>query len=143
VRTTKLIPACLLAILISATLSSGAEYQESVKVKKLLDTGKTNLGQDIHYPHTGSAQIQSLLVELAPGAETGAHEHPIITYGYMLAGAIEIKYKGSRKKTYKKGDAFIEAVNTWHNGKNIGKTPAKILVVFISEKNQKTVLRKK
>ncbi len=142
-RTIKLVSASLLAILVSATFSAGAEYQASVKVKKLLDTGKTNLGQKIHYPGAGSAQIQSLLVELPPGAETGAHQHPIITYGYMLAGAIEIRYEGGRKKTYQKGDAFIEAVNTRHNGKNIGKTPAKILVVFISEKNRKTVLREK
>ena len=141
--TIKFIPLCLFAVLVSASFAAGAKYTKSVKVNKLLVTETTNIGQKIHYPHDGPAQIQSLLVELAPGAETGTHKHPIITYGYMLSGTIEIKYGGGRIRTYKKGDAFIEAVNTRHNGKNIGKTPAKILVVFISEKNKQTVLRVK
>lgn len=30
--------------------------------------------------------------------------------------------------SYKAGDSFLEVVNTWHNGENKGKTPAKVLV---------------
>ena len=142
-RTIKLILIGLFAVLISSAYATGAEYQKSVKTKKLLDTEMTNIGQKIHYPNGEPAQIQSFLVQLAAGAETGAHKHPIITYGYMIAGTLKISYEGGRTKTYKKGDAFIEAVNTIHNGKNIGKKPAKILVVFISQKNKKTVLRVK
>lgn len=133
----------LLAIVLWTTTAGSDEYNKSVKIQKLLDTTTTNLGQKIIYPRSGQAHIQSLLVELRPGAETGLHKHPILTYGYILEGAIEIQYEGGRKRAYKKGDAFIEAVNTLHNGKSVGKTPAKILVVFISDKNQKTVERAK
>ena len=142
-RAIKCIPVFLIAILLPATTVIGAEYNPSVKVRKLLDTETTNLGQKIHYPVSSPAHIQSLLVELDPGAETGHHQHPILTYGYILEGSIEIRYDGGRSRVYRKGDAFIEAVNTVHNGKNIGKTPAKILVVFISDKSQKPVIRKK
>lgn len=143
VRKLILIPACLLAVAIWTTPAGAGEYDKSVKIQKLLDTTTTNLGQEITYPRSGQAHIQSLLVNLKPGAETGLHKHPILTYGYILEGAIEIQYEGGRKRAYKKGEAFIEAVNTLHNGKSVGKTPAKILVVFISDKNQKTVERAK
>jgi quercetin dioxygenase-like cupin family protein len=143
VRKSILIPIMLLAVALWTTTAGGGEYDKSVHIKKLLDTTSTNLGQKITYPRSGQAHIQSLLVDLKPGAETGLHKHPILTYGYILEGTIEIQYEGGRKRVYKKGEAFIEAVNTLHNGKSIGKSTAKILVVFISDRNQKTVERAK
>lgn len=127
--------------LILAGPVSGGEYPESVKVRTLLEADTTNLGQRLAYPLSSPAHVSSLLVELKPGAETGRHRHPVITYGYVLEGTVQIAYEGGEVRTYKAGEAFIEAVDTWHNGKNTGDVPTKILVVFISAKNLKTVVR--
>ena len=32
-------------------------------------------------------------------------------------------------------------MNTWHNGKNLGQAPLKILVVFVSEEGKKNFIR--
>ena len=103
----------------------------------LLDTQTTNLGQPIDYPTGTPAQITAMIVTLAPGQETGRHRHPIPLYGQVLSGQVTIDYGdygdygelGS--KTYKAGEAFMEAVDTWHNGRNSGEETLRILAVFM------------
>jgi len=106
-------------------------------IETLLDTQTTNLGQPIDYPTGTPAQITAMIVTLAPGQETGRHRHPIPLYGQVLSGQVTIDYGdygdygelGS--KTYKAGEAFMEAVDTWHNGRNNGEETLRILAVFM------------
>ena len=73
----------------------------------------------------------SAIVTMLPGEETGIHFHPVPTYGYILDGELTVSYPGGVEKTYRKGEAVMEAVGTLHNGKNLGTEPARILVVFM------------
>jgi len=57
--------------------------------------------------------------------------HPFPTFVYVLEGAINVEMEGGTARSYKAGDSFLEVVNTWHNGKNNGVAPAKLLVVFV------------
>ncbi|MEM7170867.1 MAG: cupin domain-containing protein [Pseudomonadota bacterium] len=108
--------------------SIGQDYK---RVVPLLETTTTNQGQPLVYPTDGPAKITSLIVTLKPGEETGLHQHPILTYGHVLSGEIQVNYQGQGTKTYRAGDTFMEAFGTLHNGRNSGDEPARILVVFM------------
>lgn len=108
--------------------AAGKEYPP---VAPLLKDSHTILGQSLTYPTDGPAQIQSVIVTMQPGEETGLHTHPHPTFGYILEGELTVSYPDKVKKTYKQGQAVMEAVDTLHNGKNTGSVPVRILVVFM------------
>jgi len=101
------------------------------KVETLLQTGTTILGQPLGYPGGGAPRITAVIVTLEPGQDTGRHRHPVPLYGHVLAGELTIDYDGHGTKVYRTGDAFMEAIGTWHNGRNEGPETVRILAVFI------------
>lgn len=108
--------------------ATAADYQ---RVESLLDTGKTIIGETVRYPEGAPAKVQSLIVTMEPGEETGWHKHGVPTYGYMLEGELTVDYGAHGTRVYKPGTAFMEAIDAWHNGRNTGSGPARVLVVFM------------
>ena len=53
---------------------------------------------------------------------------------------VTIEFDDGKQKGFPAGKAFLEAVNTWHNAKNLGDTPVKMLVVFFGEKGKKNMI---
>jgi hypothetical protein len=51
-------------------------------VLPILQTTLNSLGQPIAYPREGTPEVTALLVEMAPGEETGWHRHPVPLLGY-------------------------------------------------------------
>ena len=43
----------------------------------------------IRYPQVDDPEVQSLIVEIPAGGETGWHTHPVPAYAYILAGTID------------------------------------------------------
>ena len=123
--------AVLLGAAVLAVAPNLAVASDEPKVETLLQTGTTILGQPLAYPSEGAPRITAAVVTLEPGQETGRHRHPVPLYGQVLAGAVTIDYDGHGTKTYRTGDAFMEAIGTWHNGRNDGTETARILAVFI------------
>ncbi|WP_419906928.1 cupin domain-containing protein [Hoeflea sp.] len=109
----------------------GHDARDYQRVEPLLDDKTTVLGQPLAYPQQGDAKIQSAIVTLLPGEETGTHTHPYPTYGYILSGELTVTYPGGVEKVYKQGQAVMDAVNEPHNGRNTGTEPVRILVVFM------------
>lgn len=101
----------------------------SVQVKTLMKSATSWDGTPIAYP-TGQAEVTSLLIEIAPGGETGWHLHPVPSFGVVLEGELEIRLKDGRTRRLKAGDALAEVVNTLHNGRNVGTTPLKLVVFY-------------
>ena len=101
---------------------------------------RTAIGQEIQFPLFRN-QIAALLVEIAPGGETGRHQHPVPTFVYVLEGTVTIAHEGHPQVVYTSGQAFLESVNTWHNGRNLGTTPLKLLVVFSGEEGKPNLVR--
>ncbi len=102
---------------------------------------RTVIGQEIQFPLFRN-QITALLVEIAPGGETGRHQHPAPTFVYILEGTVTIAHEGGHPQVvYTAGQAFLESVNTWHNGRNLGTTPLKLLVVFSGEEGKPNLVR--
>jgi quercetin dioxygenase-like cupin family protein len=134
---------CVIGALVAWALSADPGWaQEYRSVVSLLDTKTTNIGQPIQYP-SDPARVVSAIVTLRPGEETGRHRHAIPTYGYILEGEVTIDYDSVGAKTFGAGEAFIEAQNWWHNGRNTGGGPARILVVFIGTDGTPNVERSK
>ncbi len=105
------------------------EHNKQVKVSTLLKTTHSWDGAPLHYP-AGQAEVTGMLIEIAPGAETGWHLHQIPSFGMVLAGELEVRLQDGRVKRLKSGDALAEVVNTLHNGRSVGSTPVKLVVFY-------------
>lgn len=110
------------------------EPAEAIKVETILKTETSWDGQPLAYPE-GQAEITGMMIEIAPGAETGWHSHPVPSFGILLEGELEVTLLNGQKKLIKAGDAIAEVVNTVHNGRNVGEGPVKILVFYAGAKD--------
>jgi quercetin dioxygenase-like cupin family protein len=97
----------------------------------LLSTGQTILGETLHYPSNGPAHVTAAIVTLAPGARTVLHRHGVPMFAYILEGEITVDYGDRGKRTYRAGDALMEAMDVPHFGADAGAQPVRILTVFI------------
>ena len=113
---------------------------KDIKVSTILKTNSSWDGEPIHYP-AGKPQVTGMVIEFAPGAETGWHMHPANSFGMLLEGDFEIRLKNGDIKRLKAGDALAEVANKLHNGKNVGTTTAKIIVFYMGEENQTLTIK--
>jgi quercetin dioxygenase-like cupin family protein len=95
----------------------------------LVSSSKTIIGQNFHYPE-GTAKITGAIVTMQPGDTTGWHKHDAPLFAWMIEGQLTVDYGADGVRTYNKGDAFIEAFESYHNGKNTGDGVARVLAVF-------------
>ena len=131
----------LLAIVVAAILAAPLAAQVNFSSTPILQTSVTNAGGRITYPATDSAEVTALRVDIGPGGETGRHMHLYPAFVYVLEGAVEVEIEGGGSHSYKGGDSFVEAVNAWHNGKNRGSTPSRLLVVFAGVRGKPNLVR--
>jgi quercetin dioxygenase-like cupin family protein len=110
------------------------------KVTQILETTTTAAGQAIRFPQ-GENQVTALIAELAPGGQVGRHVHPVPLFAYILEGTLTVEVEGHGTRTFKAGDGFVDVVNLWHNGRNLGDRPVRFLVVFAGQKNTPTLIR--
>lgn len=124
-----------------AFASSPVWADEPVKITTLVQGSETIEGKTIAYPPSDKAEMTALMVEVAPGAEIGLHMHPVPLVVYVLEGTLDVDVSGGGKHKIEAGKAFLEVVNTWHNGINRTTKPVKFLVVFAGEKGKPNLLR--
>lgn len=105
----------------------GAE--NGVKVTPLAKETASWDGKPIAYPQ-GKPEMTALLVEIAPGAQTGWHHHLVPNFAYMLEGTLELTLDDGRVRLLKAGEELPEVVNRPHNGRNIGSSPARLIVFY-------------
>ncbi len=120
---TRLALALLLA-LPSAALAQG------YPAEKLLTTAETVMGEKIAYP-LGDALVEAAIVTLAPGETTILHRHGVPFFAYILEGEITVDYGPHGRRTYRRGDALMEAMETVHAGQNTGSVPVRLLGVYM------------
>jgi quercetin dioxygenase-like cupin family protein len=112
------------------------EQSAAVKAATVLKTESSWDGAPIVYPE-GKAEITGMVIEIAPGGETGWHLHPVPSFGMVLEGALEVQLKSGELKRLNAGEALAEVVNTLHNGRNVGAVPVKLIVFYTSAVGQK------
>jgi len=125
----------LAAVLTAAVFGCGGDRNDSipppvVRTPLLDEADATTLDQPLEYPD-GHAEVSSATVRMAPGQETGWHRHDTPLYVQVMSGEVTVYYDGDVVKRYPTGSAFIEAIGTYHNGRNEGDVPVEILTVSI------------
>ena len=118
-----------------------ADYDAAVKARLITQTEVTGNGDKIKYPAFASPEVSALEVDIAVGAETGWHQHPVPVYGYVLAGRLRVDMEGGKSLTFKPGDAIIEVVDAWHNGRNVGCEPVRLAVFYLGGKDVPNVVK--
>lgn len=116
--------------------ASALDENPTLKVTPLLKTTTSWDGKPIVYPK-GQSEVTALIVEIAPEAETGWHEHPVPAFGYIMEGELELRLATGEVKILHPGDVVPESVGVLHNGRNIGEDPVKILVFYMGEVGSK------
>jgi quercetin dioxygenase-like cupin family protein len=97
----------------------------------LLSTGTTVMGETLHYPTNGPAHVTAAIVTLPPGGRTVLHKHGVPLFAYVLEGEITVDYGERGKRTYRHGEALMEAMDTAHFGADAGPQPVRILTVYM------------
>lgn len=120
--------ACLV---VGFALSVPACAQESgVSIVPLLKSGASWDGTPLHYPQ-GMPDINNVIVDIAVGAQTGWHRHPVPALAYVLEGELELQLKDGKAHRVRAGEGVMETVGTWHNGVNVGAVPVKLVAFFL------------
>lgn len=132
---------CLSGLLLIAQPAITADYNSGVSAKVLVKTMLTGNGQKITYPLTDRAEVTAMTVDLAPGAETGWHKHPMPVYAYVVSGSLSVELEDGKKLSFTTGDAIVEVVNTMHNGRNSGTVPVKLAVFYLGAEGTPNVIR--
>jgi quercetin dioxygenase-like cupin family protein len=117
-------------LVLGLLLSVNTVRAEDAGTRPVLSTGTTVTDEPIRYP-SGTPHITAVELTFKPGQQTGWHVHPVPLFGYVLDGELTVDYGAKGKRTYRKGDALMEAMNEAHNGRNTGRRPLKLLVVFM------------
>lgn len=125
----------LILLLLFHSRAGALEPTTSVKATTVLKTESSWDGQTIQYP-AGKAEITGMVIEIAPGGETGWHLHPVPSFGLVMEGELEVHLKNGAVKRLKSGEALAEVVNTLHNGRNVGTVPVKLVVFYAGSAGQ-------
>jgi len=129
----------LIAAIILISTHAAAE-ERGYPAAALLSTGKNIVNETIHYPTTGPAHVTAAIVTLAPGAKTIAHRHGVPLFAYILDGELTVDYGTHGTRTYKQGQAFMEAMAITHFGINRGTAPVRILAVYMGAEGARNVI---
>lgn len=135
----KVIPVLLILVFVLMTVPVLAD--QDVTVTAVMKGTTTIGGQKIVYPKTDKAEMASVLIEIQPGKESGRHMHPVPTYVHILEGTLTVEFEDGSRQAFKAGSGFLEVVNTWHNGKNLGEVAVRFLVVFAGEEGNPNLIR--
>lgn len=132
---------CLIGLLLAVSPALTAEYSSGVTVKVLKKTSVTGNGQKITYPLTDKAEVTAMTVDLAPGAETGWHKHPVPVYAYVVSGVLQVELEDGKQLSFGAGEVIIEVVNTLHNGRNTGTEPVRLAVFYLGAEGTPNVIK--
>ena len=83
----------------------------------------------------GVKPIVGCEVYLAPGVETGWHQHPVPLLGYILSGELTVRQVTGETRVVRTGEVSLESVDVIHNGVNAGDIPLKMVVFVVGLKD--------
>lgn len=120
---------CLIAIGLQA------QYQDGVKVEKLLQTDTTVIGQKIAYPTFPNAEVTMCKVTIPPGKQTGWHKHEIPVFAYVVKGDLTVQLENGQEFRYSTNTTISEVFDTFHNGYNAEKEDVVLIAFYLGGKD--------
>jgi quercetin dioxygenase-like cupin family protein len=102
----------------------------------------TASGQTVAYP-SGKPEVTAVFATIEPGGQTAAHQHPVQEYVQVLEGTVIVQADGGKAREYGPGQGWLEDVALTHQAWNKGKTPVKLLVVFMGEQGKDIMVQMK
>lgn len=130
----------LLVFVIALTVTPAGAEERGYPLAPLLSTGMSIVGETIRYPANGAAHVTAAIITLAPGARTIAHKHGVPLFAYLLEGELTVDYGAHGMRTYRQGEAFMEAMDVVHAGTNTGTQPVRILAVYMGAQGARDVI---
>lgn len=106
----------------------------------LLESSTDVLGAPLAYPE-GTPNVTAAIVTIPPGGETGWHEHEVPLFAYLFEGELTVDYGEKGTRTYRAGEAVLEAMNWPHNGTNTGTVPMKLIGVYMGSASAANTIR--
>lgn len=82
----------------------------------------------------GQQEVQVVKREFPVGGSSGWHVHPGVETAYVLSGEMLFEMAGQPPRRMHAGDSMTAARGTAHNGTNIGKGPARLLITYVVDK---------
>jgi quercetin dioxygenase-like cupin family protein len=82
----------------------------------------------------GAQQVQVMKREFPVGSSSGWHVHPGVETAYLLSGVMSLEMAGQPRMVLHPGDSFTVPRGVAHNGANIGKVPARLLIAYVVDK---------
>lgn len=128
-------------VLFFISIGTSVWGQQGFKITPVFKGSATMAGQKIEYLKTDQPEITAAMVEIEPGGEIGRHMHLISGYVHVLEGAVTVEMEDGTRHEFQTGQSFLEATKTWHNAKNLGKVPVKLLVVTPGEEGKSNLIR--
>lgn len=129
------------ALALLLVTSAAAWAQQGFKLTPVLKSTTTMTGQPLQYVRTDKPEVTVALGELEPGGEVGRHMHWASGFVYILEGTLTVMMEDGSQYEFQPGQAFVEATNTWHNAKNMGSGPVRLLVVWPGEMGKPNIVR--
>ncbi len=118
----------VLCIVIAGFLSANTNSQApNYTAKRLLQTA---LSDDT------TKEGSLFLVEFPPGAINDKHSHPGDEFAYVLEGTFEVRIEGRETKRFSTGDVFYTPRDVFHVNRNVGSTPGRLVITFITDKGK-------
>ena len=97
-------------------------------VATLIRSGTTVTGQPLG-PVDAPWEAVISRSELPPGGVLPMHKHPWPRYAFVLRGRLRVSYEESGLiREFGAGEAVIEAVDQWHEGRVVGDEPVTLIV---------------
>lgn len=103
-----------------------------VTVRPVLQTTTTMTGQLLTFPLFRN-QVGAVIVELAPGGQTGAQRFQDPAVVYVLDGAVTVEVEGQAPRSFAAGQAFVPPLGRLANATNRGTTTLRFLTTTFGD----------
>lgn len=89
----------------------------------------------VDVPHDkGAQEVHVVRREFPRGGASGWHVHPGVEIAYVVSGTMALDMAGQPRRILRAGDSFAMPRGVAHNGLNLGKVPARLLITYVVDK---------
>jgi quercetin dioxygenase-like cupin family protein len=83
----------------------------------------------------GPQHVNVLVREFPVGGGSGWHVHPGAEIAYLIAGQMTLEQAGQPTRRLLPGDSFMVPRGVPHNGANVGKVPARLVITYVVDRD--------